>query len=421
MFYRRMVFSSKGTGILPESDVSSSTPPWRRTLLVTAVAQMCAMIGFSSVFPFLPLYVHELGSSLGIDEGMLAGLVYSGQAFTMMLASPVWGSLADRYGRKVMVERSMFGGALLLVTMAFVRSAEQLVLLRMLQGMITGTVGAANALVAGVVPRERMGYAMGLLQVASGAGLAVGPLIGGVTADAFGFHAAFYVTGAMLFIGGAVVLLGVQEHFTPPRAPGKTGFGFLSDCRTIFTSPNVSATYAMRFINQLSRMIIIPVLPLLIVSISANASKANTLTGVVVGAASAAATLAGLILGRIGDRIGHRKILVSCSIGAGLLFLPQAMVSSPWQLVVLHTMAGAAAGGIVPAISALLASYTRPGQEGAVYGLDNSVGSGARAVAPMLGVVIAALTGIRFVFAATGIIYLCAAVIALRVLTPPRD
>jgi DHA1 family multidrug resistance protein-like MFS transporter len=381
---------------------------------------MCAMVGFSSVFPFLPLYVHELGSSLGIGEGMLAGLVYSGQAFTMMLASPVWGSLADRHGRKVMVERSMFGGALLLGVMAFVRSAEQLVLLRMLQGMITGTVGAANALVAGVVPRERMGYAMGLLQVASGAGLAVGPLIGGATADAFGYRAAFYVTGAMLFVGGVVVLLGVKERFTRPIAPRNAGFGFLAECRGIFTSPNVSATYSMRFINQLSRMIIIPVLPLLIVSIAADASRANTLTGLIVGSASAAATIAGLILGRIGDRIGHRNILIACSIGAGLLFLPQAMVSSPWQLVALHTLAGAAAGGIVPAISALLASYTRPGQEGAVYGLDNSVGSGARAVAPMLGVSIAALTGIRSVFAATGIIYLCSAAIALWVLTPPR-
>ncbi|HDR14250.1 MAG TPA: MFS transporter [Desulfobacteraceae bacterium] len=405
---------------LIKPELSLLTAPWRRTLLVTTVAQMCAMIGFSSVFPFLPLYVHELGSSLGMDEGILAGLVYSGQAFTMMLASPLWGSLADRYGRKMMVERSMFGGALLLVVMAFVRSAEQLVLLRMLQGLITGTAGAANALVAAVVPRERMGYAMGLLQVAAGAGLAVGPLIGGATADAFGYRAAFYVTGAMLFLGGTVVLFGVKEHFKPPLAPGKAGFGFLTECHSILASPNVSATYAMRFINQLSRMIIIPVLPLLIVNIAVNASKANTLTGLVVGAASAAATLAGLMLGKIGDRIGHRKILIACSIGAGLLFLPQSLVTAPWQLVVLHTLAGAAAGGIVPAISALLASCTRPGQEGAVYGLDNSVGSGARAVAPMLGVTIAALTGVRSVFAATGLVYFCAAAIALWILKPTR-
>jgi MFS transporter, DHA1 family, multidrug resistance protein len=411
----------KGVAILVESESFLRQIAWQRTLTVTAIAQMCALVGFSSVFPFLPLYVHQLGSSTGIDEGVMTGLVYSGQAFTMMLASPFWGALADRHGRKLMVERSMFGGALLLVVMAFARSAEQLVLLRMAQGMITGTIGAANALVAGVVPRERMGYAMGLLQVASGAGLAIGPLIGGTTADAFGYRAAFYVTGAMLFIGGIVVFFGVKENFTPPIAPGRAGFGFLSECRKILSSPNVSAIYAMRFINQLGRMIILPVLPLLIVSLAMDASKVNTLTGMMVGAASAAATFAGLALGRVGDRVGHGKILVACSIGAGLLFLPQTLVTSPWQLLVLYTLAGAAAGGIVPAISALLASHTRPGQEGAVYGLDNSVGSGARTVAPMIGVSIAALMGVRSVFAATGIIYLLAAAIALWILKPSRD
>ena len=404
----------------PETGSSPAQTGWRRTLAVTAVAQMCALVGFSSVFPFLPLYVKELGSSTGIDEGMLAGLVYSGQAFTMMLASPFWGALADRYGRKLMVERSMFGGALLLALMARVGSAEQLVLLRMAQGMVTGTIGAANALVAGVVPRQRMGYAMGILQVALGAGLAIGPLIGGTTADLFGYRAAFYVTGAMLFIGGAVVFFGVTEHFTPPVAPGKAGFGFFLECRKILAAPNVIATYLMRFINQLGRMIIIPVLPLLIISLAVDASKINTFTGLVVGAASVAATVAGLVLGRIGDRIGHRKVIIACSTGCGLLFFPQALVTGPLQLLMLHTLAGAAAGGIVPAISALLATHTRPGQEGAVYGIDNSVASGARALAPMVGVSIAALAGVRAVFAATGAIYLFAASIALLILKPPR-
>lgn len=366
--------------------------------------------------------MHELGSSFGIDEGMLAGLVYSGQALTMMLASPFWGALADRYGRKLMVERSMFGGSLLLVMMAFVRSAEQLVLLRMLQGAVSGTISASNALVAGAVPRERVGYAMGLLQVASGVGLAVGPLIGGVAADMFGYRAAFYVTGAMLFAGGITVLFGVKEQFKPALAPAGGGLGFLFEWRSILATPNVPIAYAMRFINQLGRMILIPVLPLFILNLAMDASRVNTLTGLVVGSASAAATIAGLFLGKIGDQVGHRRILIFCSLGAGIFFLPQALVATPWQLLVLHTVAGAGIGGIVPSISAVLASSTRPGQEGAVYGLDNSVSSGARAIAPMLGVSIAAFIGVRSVFAATGVIYLFAAGMALKFIKPaPRS
>jgi MFS transporter, DHA1 family, multidrug resistance protein len=150
---------------------------WQKTLYIMFFAQLMTGVGFSSIFPFLPLYVQELGSSTGLSTELLAGLVFSGQSFTMMLAAPIWGSLADRFGRKLMVERALFGGAIILFLMAFVRSAEELVFLRALQGLVTGTVAAANALVASQAPRERSGYAMGLLQVAMGAGIALGPFL----------------------------------------------------------------------------------------------------------------------------------------------------------------------------------------------------------------------------------------------------
>ncbi len=116
-------------------------------------AQMISMVGFSSIFPFLPLYVKSLGTVTSMSTDLCAGLVYSGQAFCMMIASPIWGSLADRWGRKIMVERAMFGGAVIFSMMAFVRSAEELVALRMIQGLITGVMGATNAMVASTVPR----------------------------------------------------------------------------------------------------------------------------------------------------------------------------------------------------------------------------------------------------------------------------
>ncbi|MBN1668424.1 MAG: MFS transporter, partial [Anaerolineales bacterium] len=155
--------------------ISGLGVPWRRTLYILFFAQLMVAVGFSSIFPFLPLYVDSLGSSYGLSLELLAGLVFSAQAFTMMLASPLWGALADRYGRKIMVVRSMFGGALVTLLMALVSSAEQLVALRALQGLITGTIAAASALQASVTPRRHLGYAMGLLQVGFGTGIAAGP------------------------------------------------------------------------------------------------------------------------------------------------------------------------------------------------------------------------------------------------------
>jgi DHA1 family multidrug resistance protein-like MFS transporter len=139
-------------------------------------AQMMTAVGFSSIFPFLPLCVESLGSSTDLSVEFLAGLVYSAQAFTMMLASPIWGGLADRYGRKIMVERAMLGGAVILLLMAHVQTAEQLVALRAVQGFITGTL-----------------------------------------ADAFGYRVPFFVTSALLLVSGLLVATGVKENFIRPE------------------------------------------------------------------------------------------------------------------------------------------------------------------------------------------------------------
>ena len=211
-------------------------------------------LGFSSFFPFLPLYVADLGATSQLSVEFLAGLAFSGQAFTMMIASPVWGMIADRYGRKLMVERAMFGGAVVVCLMGFARSAEELVLLRAFQGLITGVIGAHNALVASVVPRERTGYAMGLLQVGLGIGVALGPLIGGLVADLFGYRAAFFVTASLLFISGIIVWVGVEENFRPVSREKVQTRTLIQKWNGILSAPGVLVAYSLRFVSQFGRM-----------------------------------------------------------------------------------------------------------------------------------------------------------------------
>jgi len=390
-----------------------ASPSWRKTLYIMVFCQVITSIGFSSIFPFLPLYVKSLGSVTSLGTDILSGLVFSSQALTMMIASPIWGAVADRWGRKLMVERAMFGGAVILLLMAFARSAEELVLLRTFQGMITGTIGAANALVASIVPRERSGFAMGLLQVGLGAGVGLGPIIGGAVADAYGYRAAFYVTAALLAVAGIIVAVGVQEHFTPPAKTDRRRTGFWREWRHIFASPGIVATYALRFMDSLSRMAFIPILPLFALELMAEASRVNSFTGLVIGAAAAAAAVFSVFFGRLGDRTGHRQIVIACALAGSFSFFLQVWVGSGWQFLALHLLAGIAHGGIVTGVSALLARYTRCGEEGAVYGLDNSINSGARALAPMIGVSIAMWLGLRAVFGAIALLYLTAASLAL--------
>jgi DHA1 family multidrug resistance protein-like MFS transporter len=390
--------------------------PWQRTLYIMFTAQFMVAVGFSSIFPFLPFYVEELGTNTNLSIEFLAGLVYSGQAFTMMIAAPIWGTLADRLGRKLMVERAMFGGSVLLFLMGFAQTAEQVVVLRAIQGMVTGTVAAANALVAAEAPRRHTGYAMGFLQVGFGAGLAIGPLIGGAFADAFSYAATFYITAGMLFLAGILVWLGIHEKFEPvEKAPG-TRWGFKSRWMKIIRSDGVPITFGMRFMSSLGRMMIIPIIPLFIQLIITDPERINTFTGLMMGIASAATTLSAVYLGRLGDRIGHRKVLIGCSFVSALLYVPQGMVTAAWQLMALQVLVGIAIGGVIPTVSALLAGYTSQGEEGAVYGLDNSINAAGRAIAPLLGAWVATAFGMRTTFTATAGIFLVSVLLAIWLL-----
>lgn len=374
-------------------------------------AQLISAIGYSSIFPFLPLYVESLGSQAGFDVEFLAGMVFSSQAFTMMIAAPIWGILADRHGRKPMVMRALLGGSLVILLMAFARSGEELVLLRALQGVVTGTIGAVNALVAAAAPKGRVGYAMGLLQVGLGGGVAVGPLIGGSLADAFGYPVVFFVTAALQFTAGLMVTLWVDEEFVPPGQFDEPTLGFVSEWRRLIKAPGVLTTYATRFTSQLGRMMIVPIAPLFIVSLMPESARVNTFTGLVIGTTALMTTLSGLLLGRFGDRVGHRKIVVVSALLAGVFYFPQSMVNAGWQLLVLQGLVGGALGGILPALSALLSGYTLDGQEGAAFGLDNAVNAGSRAVAPLVGAVVALAFGIRASFVAAGVLFLIAGAI----------
>jgi DHA1 family multidrug resistance protein-like MFS transporter len=312
----------------------------------------------------------------------------------------------------------MFGGAVILLLMGFVQSAEQLVLLRAVQGLITGTIGAASALVAAETPREHTGYAMGLLQVGMGVGLAAGPLIGGAIADVFGYATAFYVTAALLLIAGILVWWGVEERFEPPEALTADAKSFVAEWRHVLSAPGIPVTYGLRFLSELGRGMIFPIAPLFILTLLPDASRVNIFTGLVVGAASLTATISAIYLGRLGDRVGHRRILIASAVLAAFFYLPQSLVTAGWQLLMLQALVGVCMGGLIPSISALLARYSEPGEEGAVYGLEHSIMSAARAVAPLVGAAVAAWFGLRATFVAAALIYFVAGAMARMGLKP---
>ena len=376
---------------------------WKRNLYVVWVAELVAISGFSVVFPFLPYYVQELGITELHQVELWSGVLFAAQAVTMAIFAPIWGSVADRYGRKLMVQRAMFGGAVVLAAMGFVHNVQQLAILRLIQGMLTGTVPAATTLVASSTPRDRSGYALGLLQTAVWTGASVGPLLGGLVADTWGYRAAFWVTGVLLFLAGLTVWRFVDEDFTPPvREKGNPEDGFWHGLKLVVKSSKLRSLFTIRILVRLGVRTLGPILPLFVQSLIPTSSRVASITGLVSGVGAATSAVGAVTLGRASDRLGYRQVLLVCALLASLLYIPQFFVTNPWQLVVLQGALGLVMSGVLASTSALLATLAPEGRQGAVYGMDTSVVSTANAIGPMLGASIAAAFGLRapFVLAA---------------------
>jgi DHA1 family multidrug resistance protein-like MFS transporter len=380
---------------------------WKRNLYVIWVAELVAIAGFSVVFPFLPYYVQELGITDLHEVELWSGLLFAAQAVTMAIFAPIWGSVADRYGRKLMVQRAMFGGAFVLAAMGFVQNVQQLAILRLIQGMLTGTVPAATTLVASSTPRERAGYALGLLQTAVWTGASIGPLLGGLVADTWGYRAAFWVTGLLLFIAGLTVWRFVQEDFTPPaRQKDNPEDGFWHGLKLVVQSKGLRSLFSVRILVRLGVRTLGPILPLFVQSLIPNSTRVASIAGLVSGVSAATSAVGAVTLGRASDRLGYRRVLLVCALLAALVYIPQFFVTNPWQLVILQGALGVVMSGVLASTSALLATLAPEGHQGAVYGIDTSVVSTANAIGPMLGASIAAALGLRapFILAAATLV-----------------
>lgn len=402
---------------------------WQRNLAVLWIGELIAIAGFSVTLPFLPYYVQELGIT-GVNQvAFWSGLVTAAQAVTMALIAPIWGSLADRYGRKIMVVRAMFGGAVVISAMGFVGNVYQLVILRAVQGTLTGTVPAATTLVASNTPTKRRGYALGLLQMSIYLGSSVGPLLGGLIADSLGMRAAFWVTGGLLFTAGVLVSLFVHEEFTPVEKSLHKGAEdqaskprLLDGLLLVLRTRALLVVFGIRVLMRTALRIVGPIMPLFVQQLAGPDAKVASLTGTITGLSSATSAVSAIVFGRLGDRVGTRRILLGCGAAISVLYGLQGWVSTTAQFLILRVLAGAFMGGIVAATSALLAELAPKDRFGAVYGINTSLTAAANGAAPMVGAALTASWGLSSAFFGAAAMYgLATAVIALFVPTPKKS
>lgn len=380
---------------------------WKRNLAAAWISQLLCILGFNSVFSFLPFYIQELGVT-GPDQVKLwTGWISSGGQISMAIMAPIWGSLADRYGRKIMVVRAAFGGGIMVLLMGFATNAPQILVLRTIQGVFSGTVAAYTTLVAACIPRGKEGFALGLMQVAVYAGFSAGPLIGGFIADSLGYRATFFFSTAMLLTAGLLAWRFVEEDFQPAKRHKRS---FRHGARELLSNKVVLAMVILTAGIYFTGSIVRPILPLFIQELQGSDARLATTTGLIQGVGALTSAIAAAMIGRVSDRLGHRRVLIIAGVGIALLYFPMAFVSSTTQLLWLNAALGFFLGGLLPSSNALIATNVASGNQGATYGLTASVGAAGRALAPSMGSLLAISLGIRALFPIAAALYLVIAI-----------
>lgn len=368
---------------------------------------------FGLAFPFLPLFIGTLGVGDVQQVEIWSGISSFGQAIVLSIFSPIWGAVADRRGRRLMVLRAAFGGGVVIGLIGFSQNLWQFLALRFTQGALTGVVAAASALAISLVPRSRIGTALGLIQMSTFAGNAVGPSLGGFTADHFGYRAGFVVSGGLFILAGLITVFFVHEHFVPPP-PGTAASGLggiLRDIRARGRDRQLLIMMIVLFSAQFGVNVVQPMLPLFVQYLDPTQSPA-TVTGLIFTVAGVLAAISSIVWGRMGDRIGYRRLLIAMALGAGLIYIPQALVMSVVQLIVLRGVLGIFDGGLLPSANALIASSNQPekagerSSHGTTYGLVYLANGLGFAFGPLAGGLIAASFGLRNVFLVTAAILL---------------
>ncbi|EMD9040663.1 multidrug efflux MFS transporter MdtG [Salmonella enterica] len=349
---------------------------WKRNLTVTWLGCFLTGAAFSLVMPFLPLYVEQLGVTGHSALNMWSGLVFSITFLFSAIASPFWGGLADRKGRKIMLLRSALGMAIVMLLM-----------------------GMAQTLIATQVPRHKSGWALGTLSTGGVSGALLGPLAGGLLADHYGLRPVFFITASVLFICFLLTFFFIRENFLPVS---KKEMLHVREVVASLKNPRlVLSLFVTTLIIQVATGSIAPILTLYVRELAGNVSNIAFISGMIASVPGVAALLSAPRLGKLGDRIGPEKILIVALIISVLLLIPMSFVQTPWQLALLRFLLGAADGALLPAVQTLLVYNSTNQIAGRIFSYNQSFRDIGNVTGPLMGAAISASYGFRAVFCVT--------------------
>lgn len=392
--------------------MTSVHPRWLRTVQIVSITQAAILVGFNFAFPFLPLFIQELGVTDRSELALWSGLTIGTGGITMALISPVWGLLADRLGRKAMLVRSVGAGSIVLGLQAAVTNVWELVAIRVLQGGLTGTQTAGAMLLAAIVPKERTGFALGLLNTSVQVGNLIGPVLGGLVVAAIGLRSSFLVGAVVLAACTVVTIALVEDAPVAARGPLELPRAGVRDVIAPFAWPGLRGVLIVGAVVQIVYSGTVALIAIYLQDlVRPTWLSAELAIGLSLALGALAAAVAMPILGSWADRHDARMLLLaSLGLVAGSL-VPQALVPNALVFLACRLVIGVGLAGTTSAISVLTRAGAPVGGEGRAFGTLAAAQNLGWGVGPILGAAFAAVVGIPA-------LYLGGAAVTLVLLVP---
>ena len=374
---------------------------WKINLFWTWASLFLAMGAFAFAYPVAPFMLEDVYgvSSPRELDWFISLFAFSGNLGFFIFA-PLWGKMADVYGRKMMMTRANFCAACLLPFLAWMPGVWSLIILRFFIGSLSGSAAAAMALVACTTPEKYRGTALGVVSSAIFSGNLAGIVIGGFAVNALGYHYTFVLCGALGFTAAAISHFLVRGKMPPKEERPKMRWlpGGLPKLGNVWYI--MLLTLLMGYVQQIDA----PFLPLLVKDVLQSGNhEAMKWNGFLGGAAAAAGMVGGFALGYLSDRISGHIVGIACAVLGAMFILPQSWCTSlNWLFAERMAMIFFVAG-LSPVMQSWLSLTTAQKERGAMFGYATSARSLGWLIGGAVGAAVTGFWGTRSVFASAAV------------------
>ncbi|MGA3375874.1 MFS transporter [Lactiplantibacillus pentosus] len=393
-------------------DAERERGPWHRNLIVLWFCTFVAGMAFSEIMPFLSLFVSQLGDFTKAQVTFYSGLTFAADYAISAISAPLWGIIADKKGRKIMLLRASFGMAVAMGLMGLVTNVWQLIALRALQGVFAGFISNAQALVASQAPRKYSGRALSTLITGAVSGQLFGPVIGGFLAQLFSIRNTFFITAGLLLVAFLLSLFFVQEHFKPVehhRNPGDS-----RNPLAAFQNPRlIIMMLCSTAIVQFGNASIAPIISLYVRELMHYKGPITVVAGIIAALPGISNIFSAPRLGRYGDHHGSGKVLLFGYIFAVIMYFPQGIVTSVVALGILRFAIGISDGALYPEIQTVLTKNTPVNLTSTIFSYNQSFQAIGNMLGALLGGLVAGWFNYNAVFIMTALLLLINLVLIL--------